>query len=191
MAIGFGLVPVGRLGGGKYNTHAYVIPSTEATILGRGDVVELAGGMDTTIDRPTIKPAVAGNALLGSIVGFMDVSAASPLTGDIPAASTRRVAIVCDDPQAIFQVQEDAVGGSVSAANVGACANADIIVSVATAATRESRTMLDSSTATASSANLKILGVKRDDANPAALSGGAILEVMIFEHALTTADSIT
>ena len=190
MATGFGLKPVRKLDGGELRVRPYVIPATEATILGQGDVVELAGGLDTSSQTPTIKPAVAGNVLLGAIVGFV-ADPTNPYNGDIPSASTRRVALVCDDPDAVFQVQEDVVGGAVTAANVGSGANADIIVSVATAATRVSNTMLDSSTATAGTANLKIVGVLRDDVNVAAQAAGAILEVMIFEHALRTADSIT
>ncbi len=112
-----------------------------------------------------------------------------PYNSDYRKASTRRIVLVCDDPDAIFQIQEDAVGGSISAANIGANANADIIVSAATATTRKSGTMLDSNTAAATAANCKIVGVMNDESNTAAQSGGAILEVVIHEHALKTTDS--
>jgi hypothetical protein len=51
--------------------------------------------------------------------------------------------------------------------------------------------MLDSNTAVATTANLKIVGVRPDQSNVGAQSGGAILQVIILEHALRTADSVS
>lgn len=189
MATGFGLKPVRKIDGGELRVRPYVAPASEGSVLCVGEVVELNGGIDTATGLQTIKLATAGNALLGAVVGFEGGIAASPLDGDIRAASTRRVVLVCDDPDAVFQVQEDAVGGSVSAAAIGQMQNADVIVSAGTSTTRVSGTMLDSSTAAATSANLKIVGILRDDVNAAAQSGGAVLEVTIFEHALRATDS--
>lgn len=191
MATGFGMNPVRKIDGGELRVRPYVIPATDGTITGKGDPMKLAGDIDTTTGLPTVVVAAAGDALVGAVVGFEGGVAASPLTGDYRAASTRRVVLVCDDPDAVFQIQEDAVGGSVSAANVGAMYNADIVVSAATAATRVSGTMLDSNTAASTSAQLKIIGQLRDDSNAAAQSGGAVLEVVIHEHALRADDSIT
>jgi hypothetical protein len=190
MATGFGAKPVRKLQGGELRTRAYVAAATEGSVLCQGEFVELDGAIDSKTGLPTVKLATAGNALLGVVVG-MEADPTDPLNGDYRKASTRRVMYICDDPDAIFQIQEDAVGGSVSAANIAVSANADIIVSAGTSTTRISGTMLDSSTATTSSANLKIVGIVRDDVNTAAQSGGAVLEVMIFEHALKTADSQT
>lgn len=190
MATGFGLKPVRTLTGGQLRVRPYVIPASDSAVYGIGECCKLAAGVDTSTGLPTIGAAAAGDVLLGSIVGF-EPDPTVPYTGDYRPASTRRVVLVCDDPDAVFQVQEDADGGVVSAANAGASFNADIVVSVATATTRESRTMLDSSTAASTSAQLKILGILRDDVNAYALTGGAILEVRIHEHALMTTDSIT
>lgn len=190
MATGFGMKAVRKLGGGELRTRPYVIPASDSNIIAIGDPVILAAAMDAAEDRPTIALAAAGDALVGAVVSF-EPDPTQPYNGDYRPASTRRVALVCDDPDAIFQVQEDADGGAVSAANVGASFNADIVVSAATAVTRESRTMLDSSTAAATSAQLKIVGILRDGSNAAAQSGGAILEVVIHEHALKATDSIT
>lgn len=191
MATGFGANPIGRIGGGDARVRPYVLPATDATIMGKGAFVELAGAEDAVERVPTIIKATAGHVLLGVIVGFQ-VDPTDPYNGDYRKASTRRVAFVCDDPDAIFEIQEDAVGGAVSAANVMSGANADIVVAAATEATRISGDMLDSSTAGSGSANLKILGVRRakDDLDAAA-TAGAVFEVMILEHALRTADSIT
>lgn len=188
MATGFGLKPVRKLDGGELRVRPYVAAATEGSVLCVGEVVELDGAIDSSTQLPTVKLATAGNVLLGAIVGFA-ADPTDPLNGDYRKASTRRIVYVCDDPDAIFQVQEDAVGGSVSAANVAVSANADIIVAAGTSTTRISGTMLDSSDAKTTTANLKIVGVMRDDTNTAAMSGGAVLEVMIFEHALRAADS--
>lgn len=188
MATGFGLKPVRKLGGGELRVRPYVVAATEGSVLCVGEVVELDGGIDTKTQLPTIKIGTATTALLGSIVGF-EADGTNPFNADFRSASTRRIVYVCDDPDAVFQVQEDAVGGSVSAANVAVSANADVVIAAGTSTTRVSGTMLDSSDAKTTSAQLKIVGVMRDDVNAAAQSGGAVLEVMIFEHALKTADS--
>lgn len=191
MATGFGLKAVRKLDGGELRVRPYVIPASDSAIYGVGEALQLAGGIDTDSGLPTVVAAAAGDVLIGAIVGFEGGDASAPLTGDYRPASTRRVVLVCDDPDAVFQVQEDAAGGAISAANVGSGANADLIISVATATTRESRTMLDSNTAAATSAQCKIVGILRDDSNAAAQSAGAILEVVILEHALRATDSIT
>lgn len=191
MATGFGLRAVRKLNGGEVRLRPYVLATDEGSVICPGEVVELAGAIDATTGLPTIKLATAGNVLLGAVQGFESIIGTDPFNGDIRTASTRRVALVADDPTTIFQVQEDAAGGSVSAANVAVNANADIVVAAGTSTTRISGTMLDSSTASASSANLKIIGVARvaDGSNVAAQSGGAVLEVIIHEHALLADDS--
>ena len=190
MATGFGLKPVRKLGGGELRVRPYVIPASDSTVYGIGEAVMLAGGFDTSAQLPTIIINTAGSLLLGAIVGF-EPDPSLPYTGDYRPASGRRIALVCDDPDAVFQVQEDADGGAVSAANVGSGANCDLVISAATATTRVSGTMLDSSTAAATTAQCKVVGSMRDGTNVAAQAAGAVLEVIIQEHALKTADSIT
>ncbi len=73
MAVGFGLKPVGRLGGGQYRVRAYVAAATEGNVLGLGEAVELDGGIDTATQLPTVKLATAGNVLLGAVTGFRSI----------------------------------------------------------------------------------------------------------------------
>lgn len=189
MATGFGLKAVRKLDGGEIRLQPFVIPASDSTVYGVGAPVELAAGVDAATGLPTIVYATAAHSLVGVIQGF-EADPTQPYAGDYRPASTRRIALVSVDPDTVYQVQEDAVGGSVSAANAMAGFNADIVVSAATSTTRIDGTMLDSSTAAATSATLKIVGQLRDDVNDAAQSGGAILEVVIFEHALRQVDSI-
>lgn len=190
MATGFGLLPVRKIDGGQLRVSPYTVPASDSTALRVGDAVKLVNSMDATAQLSTVTVAAAGDALIGAVVGFL------PHPDDLyrpnfRAASTLRTVLVCDDPDAVFQVQEDAVGGSVAAADIGSHYNADLIIAAGSDYTGMSGHMLDSNTAAASSAQLKIIGVRRDNVNAGAQSGGAILEVIIHEHALRTTDSIT
>lgn len=188
MATGFGGRVVGRIGGGSPRVRTYYVPSTDSTALAYGDFVKLVAAMDPKSEVSVVARAAAGDTLVGAVVGFRP-DASAPYT-TTRAASTNRYVEVCDDPNAMYEVQEDADGGVVSAANVGEMYNADIVVAAASSA-GDSGTMLDSSTAAATSAQLKILGAVRDGVNAAAQTGGARLLCKIHEHALTSTDSIS
>lgn len=183
MATGFGLKLVGRLGGGEPHVAAYTVPASDSTALFIGDVVEKVNSMDADNRLSTVTRAATGDILLGVVVGFLP-DPSSPYTSHYRAASTLRTVLVCDDPDAIYEVQEDADGGAVSAANVGESLNIDIIVAAGSTVTGLSGTMADSNTVAATAEDLKIIGVKRDAiGNAAAQSGGAILRVMLGANA--------
>lgn len=196
MATGFGLIPVRHRNGSPYNgaVSMYYIPATDTAAIGIGEAMKLVNAMDPANEVGVVTQAAAGDALIGAVVGFVP-SAAIPLNSVYKPASTAAYVLIADDPDIIFQVQEDAVGGAVSAASIGSSFNADIVVVSATAnvttATGMSKTMLDSSTAAATSAQLKITGVMRDKVNAGAATAGAVLEVEILEHARLVVDSIT
>ena len=126
----FGLRPVRHKHGAPYNGAAtpYYIPSSYGTALFVGDPVVKTGTSNTAAvtvpgagslaigTLPEINKATAGdgNRITGVIVGF------SPLPSDLGknynAASTERVALVCDDPSVVFEIQAD---GAIPAASVG------------------------------------------------------------------------
>ncbi len=201
MATGFGLKPLRHRNSSPYNGECsvYYIPATDTSTIGIGECVKLVAAMDPLNEVSVVAQAAAGDALIGVVVGFASSAvgtSAIPLSGPpYRRASTACYVLVADDPDLIFQVQEDADGGVVSAANIGQHYNADIVVTSATAnantGTGMSKTMLDSSTAAATSAQLKILGVMRDKVNAGAQTGGAVLEVEILEHAKLVTDSVT
>ncbi len=190
MATGSGLKLVRKADGGEIRVRPYVCPAADGTALYQGDVVELTstGTIDATTQLPTITRATSGHVLLGVVVGF-EADPTAPYTSHYRIASTRRIAYVCDDPDAVYQAQEDAVGGSVSAANVGSLINANIVVANGSTVTGLSGTMIDSSTVTASAADVKIIGVVRDDQNVVAST--SILECMILAPAIRATDSLT
>ncbi len=193
MATGFGLRLVGRLGGGTPSIRRYYVPSTDSTALYQGDVVKVVdttGAMDAAGEYITVTRAATGNPLLGVVIGFK-YDPALPYIGKYRAASTARYVDVCDDPEAIYEIQEDAVGAPVTAALIGSLSNADIIVASGSTVTGLSGTMLDSDTAGAGAEDLKIIGVRQDGVNAAAASAGAILLVKVLSanHALIKTDS--
>lgn len=186
---GFGLRLVGRIGGGEARIREYYVPASDSTALFQGDVVKLtasAGTLDPNNEVLGITRAATGDKLLGVIVGFKP-DASLPYTAQYRAASTARYVEVCDDPEAIYEVMEDGVGGTVTAAQIGQMDNFNIIVAAGSTVTGLSGTMLDSSTAAQTAADLKVVGVRRDPSNPAAVAGsvGAILVVKILSPAIT------
>lgn len=187
MATGFGLRPVGKLGGGEPRVSTYYVPSTDSTALFVGDVVQLVNAMDPKNEVSVVAASAVDSINLGVIVGF-EVDASNPYATH-RVASTNRYVKVCDDPRAVYEVQEDAVGGSVSAANVGEKLNISMIVAAGSAVTGLSGVMADSSTVAATAKDFKIVGVRRDGSNAAAQSGGAILQVTILAPALLATDS--
>ncbi len=191
MATGNGLQLVRTVTGKTASIRPYFVPATYGTALFVGDPVRListTGTMDALNEVPCVAAAATGEIILGVIVGF-EPDAANLLSANYKAASKARYVLVCDDPDAVYQVQEDAVGGAVTAALVGAMANANFVVAAGSTVTGLSGVMLDSSTTTASAADLKIIGVARDSVNAAAASGGAVLEVTILSSAIKATDS--
>lgn len=173
-----GLRPVKHLDGSPYNGAAnrYFIPATDTTTVFVGDAVKSAGSADAD-GVPTVAQAIAGDTLRGVVVGVEPETADSTI---YRAASTGRYVYVADAPDLVFEVQEDSVGGALSAASVGL--NADLIVGAGSTAAGRSAMELDSSTAAATTAQLRILGfVQRPDNE---IGANAKVLVMINEHEL-------
>ena len=183
---GYGLQFSRTLHGGKPVSKRCYVPSTDSTALFKGDVVMIPTSgetLDPNGEVPVITIAVTGDVLLGVIEGFEPDSSAL-LTGANRAASTARYVNVIVDPDACYYVQEDGVGGAATQAQIGAMNNFNIIVAAGNTNTNVSGTMLDSSTATTSAADLKCIGVKSDGVNVGAATNGVELEVIILSTAI-------
>ena len=189
----FGLKPVQHLDGSPWNgkVNMYYIPSTYGTALFVGDPVVSGGtsgaagvvvnGLDvegvSTIAAPT-----AGSTLRGVIVGFLPLQ--SGLTTLHNPASTARIALVCDAPDVVYEIQEDSDTSTIQATEVGF--NADMITYAAgSTTTGRSIVELDSSTAVSSAAQFRILGLAKRPNN--ALGSFAKWLVVINEHEFKTA----
>lgn len=125
-----GLSPVGYLNGAPWTGggRVYCIPDTDDTnAYAIGDPVMLAGGADANgIPTITLASAGTGNTVLGAIVsgaGALSygsdygVPQDSPIV--IPATKSRNYyVLVADDPNTIFELQEDSVGGAIAVTDV-------------------------------------------------------------------------
>lgn len=94
----------------------YYVPDTDATANYVGGLVKLAGSADAEG-----VPSVTGNISPGdTVVGV--VVATEAITQDSTtyrAASTERYVLVADDPNELFEIQEDSFGGALTADSVG------------------------------------------------------------------------
>ena len=111
-----GLRPVRYLSGAPYNgaVNKYFVPSTDNTAIYIGGLVKLAGSADADGIATVTGNVSTGNPVVGVVVGVV------PDTADslrYRAASTARYVLVADDPNLVFEVQED---GAVAATAVGA-----------------------------------------------------------------------
>lgn len=154
-----GFSPVGTLSGSPWQgaVRKYSVDASNATAVFIGDAVALEADGNVT-------PAGATSVVLGVVVGVTvdrDVLATEH-PGYLPASTAGSV-LVCIAPDAIYEVQEDSVGGALALTDVGA--NIDLIAGTGSTTTGRSAHELDSNTATsAASAQFRIIGiVDRED----------------------------
>lgn len=140
--VAFGLKPVCMADGSPYNgaTTLAHAPSSYASALAIGDPVKWSGTADSA-GVPGVTLSAAAETISGVVVGFQD--ATSMLAG-IGAASTVRYPLLACGQDILFEVQEDAVGGAIAAADIGL--NADLIAAASSTYTKRSGYMLDTST---------------------------------------------
>jgi hypothetical protein len=167
-----GLRPVGTGLGAPWNgkVNMYVVESANDTAIFVGDLVKLNGtageagetsfGLDVE-GMPEIIQAAAGNKAVGVVVGFLPNQ--DNLMQKHCPSETRRVALVSDDPNTVYEIQEVSGGTALTSAAVGL--NVDVVVAAGNTVTGNSGMELDNSTEAADAAlNFQILGlVKRVD----------------------------
>ena len=193
----FGARPVGHLDGSPWNgkVNMYYVPSTYGTILGLGDFVTGdadAGAAGVTVNgidvegMPSIVRAAAGDTtLLGVIVGFL------PLQTNLERlhnpASTARIALVCDAPDVVYEIQEDSDTSFLRATDVGQ--NCDLITAAdANTTTGRSVFEIDSSTHVSTTAQLRVLSLYKRPGN--ILGSFAKWLVVINEHTYKSTTAI-
>lgn len=187
-----GFKPVKHLSGAPWNGKAnvYYIPATDSTAVFKGDAVKSAGAADATGKFPTVAQAAATEAIRGVVIGFGDnpytmVHPDTPLRSYRPA-STAMYVLVVDDPFVIFEIQEDSVGNSITAAMVGL--STDIVVGSGSTTTGKSGMELDSSDTATAAGQCKILRVVDREDN--ALGDHCKWEVTIIEHEMLAATDV-
>lgn len=163
-----GLRPVQDLNGsawcGKVGVYAV---AAGVPLIGIGSIVQLAGSANAD-GVPTVT-RVAGNLIdgvsnggasspVGVVVGFN----VQPTALDLPthSNSVARLVYVVDDPNAMFEVQEDSAGGALALASVGL--NADLLAGTVSTTTGRDSVEVDTSTVgTGASLPVKILSFSR------------------------------
>lgn len=155
--VAFGFKPVREAGSGVHNgsLNMYYHPASDGTALYIGDPVIKSGSADTAGIAGVIR-STAGAAITGIVQGFVPDGVVD--VAGYGAASTAYYVLVDDDPDHIFEIQEDGVGGAIAAADIGL--NASYIAAAGNAYTKRSGAMLDTSTkATTAGLELKIVGL--------------------------------
>lgn len=172
VAAPFGLRPVQTLGHGHYTgaVRQYSVPSGDSNAIYVGDLVKLAGTAQF-INGSTftdIAIAASGDVFVGVVVGFLAETRDSTI---YRAASTQRIALVCDDPNALFEVSQGSGGTPLTANDIGL--NANISVVAGSTYTGQSGSVIDNTTeATTNTLDLKIVGmVNRVDNDPGSAVG--------------------
>lgn len=151
-------------------------PAAQAGNIFRGDPVVALGGTDAFgVPLCGIATAGATNLILGSFIGISNGpaaggNAASTVTRDLPVyrqASILNYGFIVDDPNQIYVIQEDSVGGAIAAAT-GGFANGNLVAGAGSTVTGMSGWQLQSS-GVSSSANptfqLRLLGLVRGPDN--------------------------
>lgn len=164
-----GLVPQSDLLGNPWNgkVRVYYIASNDGNAFAIGDPVASSGDGDTN-GIPGITIGVAGSALRGVAMGFgryPDLMA-DPSNLDriiVPASkSYAYYALVCDDPFVIYEAQEVGTGTQFTSAEIGL--NCNLVAGTNNGYI--SGWQLDNSTeATTSTLNVKLLGLRRVGTN--------------------------
>lgn len=184
----FGLRPVRHLSGAPWNgqVRRYLLPSSDTSNRFIGDPVTLggdAGASGLVVNGvpawglATVAIGVAGSPWVGVITGFEITP--TDLSIRYGPASANRIALVCDDPNVIFEIQEVSGGTALTSAEVGL--NANGVAGTGSTTTGLSGWELNNSgEATTNTLNLKILGlVQREDND---YGEHAKWEVLINDH---------
>jgi hypothetical protein len=136
----------------------YYVPASDSTALFIGDPVIIAGtGDDRGVPAVTRATAASAGRITGVVVGIAN-DPAVPASNDMleagyRAASTEGYVLVCDDPDVLYEIQEDSDTSTLAKTSIGL--NADLIAAAGSTYTRRSGFMLDSSTA-ATTATLQL-----------------------------------
>lgn len=158
-----GFVPLRDAGSKPHSggVEMFYVPASDGTALYIGDPV-VKNGSASPEGVAAVILATAGGQITGVVQGFMP-NGTTDMAG-YRAASTAAYVLVNTDPDTLYEIQEDGVGGQLAAADIGL--NADFIHAAGDAYSHRSGVMLDTSTkATTATLPLKIMGLKQVPGN--------------------------
>lgn len=167
-----GARPVQNMGTGTYSgrIRQYSVPAGDATAIFIGDFVKLVGTSQIINGQvfADIAQAATGDVILGVCEGVLQDTRDSTI---YRAASTARIVLVNDDPDALLEMQQVAGGTPLTANDVGL--NANFVVAAGSTYTGQSGMTINNATeATTNTLDLKIVGmVNRADNDPGTAVG--------------------
>lgn len=141
----------------------YYIPVGDGTATFAGDLVKISGEVDAD-GVPAVIQAAASDACVGVVLGFNKVKGLSDANFNLYAkhrpASVKMYCLVCDDPNALYESQEDSVGGNIALTD--SQLNVNFIVAAGSTSFGISGMQIDSSTvATGATLPLKLISGAR------------------------------
>jgi len=171
-----GLKPVRYSSGHAYNGACRKYYKSASVIIGIGDPVVLSGTADSD-GVPAVTRAAAGSGTIsGVVVGI--VADPDNLNKKRMEAADSGYLLVADDPDLIFEIQEDGAVSQIAATAVGEFC--DIVIADADANTGLSKCELDSSNAGTGDQLRIVARVQREDNDIGNV--GTRWEVQINEH---------
>lgn len=183
-----GFTPVCHLNGSPWNgmVRIYYHSASDQTAIYRGDLVQANGSNDEATGLyPSVTAHVAAQEdNVGVAIGFGNTPAVAFNSANLNAvqycpASTAMYIAVVDDPDVLFEVQEDDADGSTLTA-AAVYSYADVLATAGSATTGRSAMELDRSTAGDSAATLQIMRLSNRGDN--ALGAHSKWLVRINEH---------
>lgn len=187
-----GLIPYRRTTGEPFNagTNIYYVPSSVASNIFIGDpVTYLTAAADANgIPAVTLATAGSSNNILGSMVGIVNGGdPIVPITRDLPIyhqASTGGYILVADDPDTLFEVQENG--------NMGAQApnrNVNLVSGTGSTVTGYSGWQLNSSTlATTNTLQMRVIRMLQQADNVAGTNAKWLCRINL--NALTSTTGV-
>lgn len=174
----FGLRPVSMLDGSCFHgaIRKFYVPSTDATAIGIGDPVVLAGAADTdgvhaTVTRMTTP---GSDVMVGVMIGIEPLP--TDLTLNYRKASTGMYIFCTVGQDVLYEIQEVSGGTALTAAAVGL--NANVTMGTVDTVTGNGKTVLNNATeATTNSLDVQIIGLAPKIGN--ALGDSAIWHVRL------------
>jgi hypothetical protein len=146
-----GFVPVSNAYGAPWTgaPRRYYIASGEAYDLYIGDPVALSGtgdafGVPGIVRATAGAGSSAGDGPVGVVVGFENLTSDN-LSKSYRPNGTAGYVLVCDDPFALYEIQEDSDSATLAVTDIGL--NANFIIGTGNTYTGTSATELDSNTA--------------------------------------------
>jgi hypothetical protein len=161
----FGLRPVRHRSGAPYSGSCRLYYTTGATALYIGDPVVVVGGGNTAVYQgsppgslPTVVlcTAGAGNAITGAVVNFFPEQATSLAYN---ASGTSRGVFVADDPELIYEIQDDGVAALVSTSALSSSSNLNLSTFSGSTITARSGATMNTTLTNGATDQLKILGL--------------------------------